>query len=78
MALGRTVICTLTDSLYEGYELPIINSSPENLEVSIKEVYDNREILVEKGQLGSEFVNRNHNSEVIAERVLQKYKSILE
>tara|TARA_B110000438_G_scaffold202834_1_gene194492 strand:- start:4349 stop:5281 length:933 start_codon:yes stop_codon:yes gene_type:complete len=78
MALGRTVICTLTDSLYEGYELPIINSSPESLEVSIKEVYDNREILVEKGQLGSEFVNRNHNSEVIAERVLQKYKSILE
>ena len=78
MALGRTVICTLTDSLYEGYELPIINSSPENLEVSIKEVYDNREILVEKGQLGSEFVNRNHNSEVIAERVLQKYNSILE
>jgi len=78
MALGRTVICTLTDSLYEGYELPIINSRPESLEVSIKEVYDNREILVEKGQLGSEFVNRNHNSEVIAERVLQKYKSILE
>lgn len=78
MALGRTVICTLRDSLYEGYELPIINSSPESLEVSIKEVYDNREILVEKGHLGSEFVNRNHNSEVIAERVLQKYKSILE
>ena len=78
MALGRAVICTLTDSLYEGYDLPIINSSPDNLELLIKEIYNNRQMLVEKGQLGSGFVNKNHNPISTAERVLKKYESILE
>lgn len=78
MALGRTVICTLTDSLYNGYDLPIINCNPDNLESLIKDIYNNREILVKNGQLGSDFVRKNHNPAATAERVLEKYKSILE
>ena len=31
MALGRPVICSLTDSLYENYDLPIISINPANL-----------------------------------------------
>ena len=64
--------------MYEGYDLPIINSSPTNLESSIKDIYNNRQMLVEKGQLGSEFVSKNHNPAATAEKVLEKYKSILE
>jgi len=77
MALGRTVICTLTDSFYEKYDLPIISIRPDNLASKIMEIYNDRKILVDKGQKGHDFVQKHHNPVESAKRVIKRYESIL-
>jgi hypothetical protein len=77
MASGRAVICTLTGNFYEKHDLPIINSSPHDLRSTIRDLYFNREHLVDKGKLGYEFVHECHDSVGIAKKVIKKYESIL-
>ena len=77
MALGRAVICTLDTSLYEDYDLPIINTSPSNLVNVIKEIYNNRKILLDKGKSGHDFAHKNHNSLEAAKKVIRTYEKIL-
>ena len=78
MASGRTVICTLTDSLYKDYDIPIINSSPDELASKIREICQNREILLGKGKSGHQFVQQHHNPLETAKKVIKKYQSVLE
>ena len=77
MATGRPVICTLTDSLYKEYDLPIINCHPNDLSNTIKNIYSTRENLIEKGKLGYDFVHKYHDSSEIAKKVINRYESIL-
>ena len=77
MASGRAVICTLTDNFYEKHDLPIINCSPHDLRSTIRDIYFDREHLVDKGKLGYEFVHECHDSVGIAKKVIKKYESIL-
>ena len=63
MALGRTVICSLTDSLYENYDMPIISINPSDLASKINELYNNRKFLVEQGN---------------AEDIIQRLSELLE
>ena len=77
MASGRAVICTLTDTLYEKYDLPIINCSPHELSSTIRDIYSDREHLVDKGKSGYDFVHKCHDSVGIAKKVIKKYESIL-
>ena len=77
MATGRPVICTLTDSLYKEYDLPIINCHPNDLSNTIMNIYSERENLIEKGKLGYDFVHKYHDSSEIAKKVINRYESIL-
>ena len=77
MASGRAVICTLTDNFYEKHDLPIISCSPHDLRSTIRDIYFDREHLVDKGKLGYEFVHECHDSVGIAKKVIKKYESIL-
>ena len=77
MATGRPVICTLTDSLYKEYDLPIINCHPNDLSNTIRNIYSERENLIEKGKLGYDFVHKYHDSSEIAKKVINRYESIL-
>jgi len=45
MALGRTVICSLTDSLYERYNLPVVSIQPSDLTSKIIEFYNDKKYL---------------------------------
>ena len=78
MALGRPVICSLTDSLYEKYDLPIISINPNDLARKITEFSNNREILVEKGKASSDFVQTYHNPIESAKKVIERYKVVLD
>ena len=78
MALGRTVICSLTDSLYSNYDMPIISISPTNLASKITELCNNRNILIEKGKASHDFVQSHHNPIESAKMVIERYKAVLE
>ena len=77
MATGRPVICTLTDSLYKEYDLPIINCHPNDLSNTIRNLYSTRDKLINKGKLGYDFVHKYHDSSEIAKKVINRYESIL-
>ena len=77
MALGRTVICTLTDSLYGKYDLPIISIQPEDLVSKITEIYNDRQILADRGRSGHDFVQKYHNPMESAKIVIERYKAVL-
>ena len=77
MALGKTVICSLNDSLYEKYDVPIISIPPKDLADKIKELYNNRNLLVDQGKLSYDFVQSHHNSIESAKKVIEKYKEVL-
>lgn len=77
MALGKTVICSLTDSLYKDYELPIINVHPSDLASKITEICENPSILMAKGKIGYDFVQKNHNYLKTAKHVIERYKLLL-
>ena len=77
MALGKTVICSLNDSLYEKYDVPIISIPPKDLADKIKELYSNRNLLVDQGKLSYDFVQCHHNSIESAKKVIERYKEVL-
>ena len=77
MAIGRPVICTLTESLYKEYDLPIINCHPNDLSNTIRTLYSTRDKLMDKGKLGYDFVHKYHDSSEIAKKVINRYESIL-
>ena len=77
MAQGRTVICTLTDSLYGKYDLPIISIQPADLASKITEIYNNRQILADRGKSGHDFVQKYHNPMESAKTVIERYKAVL-
>ena len=78
MALGRTVICSLNDSLYENFNLPIISINPDNLADKITELYNNRNILLEIGKASHNFVDKHHNPIESAKIVIERYKAVLD
>jgi hypothetical protein len=78
MALGRPVICSLTDSLYSNYDMPIISIRPTNLASKITELCNNRNILIEKGKASHDFVQSHHNPIESAKAVIERYKAVLE
>ncbi len=78
MALGRPVICSLTNSLYQKYDLPIISINPDDLAEKITELCNNRDILVEKGKASSNFVQDYHNPIESAKKVIERYKVVLD
>ena len=77
MALGRPVICSLTDSLYDKYNLPVVSIQPDDLASKITEFYNNRKLLVEVGKAGHDFVQKYHNPVESAKKVIKQYELIL-
>lgn len=78
MALGKPVICTLTDSFYSEYDLPVISVNPINLAKKITELYNNRESLIDIGKTSYDFVQSHHNPIASAKKVIERYKAVLD
>ena len=78
MALGRAVICSLNDSLYDKHDVPIISIPPTDLADKIKELYNNRNLLVTGGKSSYDFVQSHHNPIESAKKVIERYKAVLD
>ena len=77
MALGKPVICSLTDSLYSEYDVPVISVNPVNLAKKITELHNNRDFLIDIGKTSHDFVQNYHNPLESAKKVIERYKVIL-
>jgi glycosyltransferase involved in cell wall biosynthesis len=76
MALGKPVICYLRDDLVQHYgpDLPIINANPSNIIEILKNLIDRKSDWGSIGQQGVRYVEENHDSRVIAKKLMETYK----
>ncbi len=76
MALGKPVVCYLRDDLLEHYgdDLPIINANPDNLVDVLRRLLDSKDDWHTLGQQGIRYVQAHHDSQVIANRLIEYYQ----
>jgi len=77
MALGKPVVCYIREDLLEHYPpgLPIISATPENIDTVLNELIENREEWTKRGSQGEDYVKHNHDSIVIAQRLIAYYQT---
>ena len=82
MAMGKPVVAWLhPDDLQKvtvvmTTDLPIINSSPGQLEETLVEIIQGEYDLTRRGEQGRKFVERWHNPEKIAAGLIEDYESV--
>jgi len=78
MALGKPVVCYIRDGLRETYpeDLPIVNADPKSLHETLRELLSKPERLRELGLRGRSYVERNHDSSVIAAQLAELYRRL--
>lgn len=76
MALGKPVICYINRDLrsYQG-DLPIIEADPESLPSVVKRLVADEDLRKRKGMEGRRFVERVHDSRVVAKQLIKLYHS---
>lgn len=77
MALGKPVVCYIREDLLEHYPpgLPIISATPENIGTVLNELIENREEWHKRGSQGADYVKHNHDSIMIAQRLITHYQT---
>ncbi len=80
MALGKPVICWISDFMKEKYskELPIIIANPDTIKECIEYSLKNIDMLSEIGKKGRKYVEIHHDMITNSQMMLKKYKEILQ
>ncbi|MDQ0227978.1 glycosyltransferase [Metabacillus niabensis] len=80
MALGKPVICWISDFMKEKYpkELPIIIANPDTIKECIEYSLKNLDMLSEIGKKGRKYVEIHHDMITNSQMMLKKYKEILQ
>jgi len=75
MAMGKTVICYISDPMKDKYpkDLPIISANPDNLKDKLEYLIINKDMLGKIGENGRTFVEKYHDSNLIAKNLLKLY-----
>lgn len=78
MAMGKPVICWISDFMKENYpkELPIISANPENIKEKIEYAIKNKDMLKGIGLLGRKYVEKYHDVNIIAKDMVKIYKEL--
>lgn len=77
MALGKPVIAHIHERLIPFYpDIPIVNTSPETLCNNLKNLIKNPEFRNELGKKGRRYVEKNHDSRIVAQHLIDLYQSI--
>jgi len=79
MALGKPVICWISDYMKEHYppDLPLIAANPDTIEATLANLLQNQELLQEIGKQGRIYVERYHDMKAISLKVMDIYKKIM-
>ncbi|MFL0197097.1 glycosyltransferase family 1 protein [Clostridium sp. WILCCON 0269] len=78
MAMGKPVICWISDFMRERYpkELPIISANPDNIKEKMEYVIQNKDMLKEIGIKGRVYVEKYHDMNKIATDMMEIYKGL--
>lgn len=78
MAMGKPVICWISDFMKEKYpkELPIISANPDNIKEKIEYIIKNKDMLKEIGIKGRMYAEKYHDMNKISKNMLEIYKKI--
>lgn len=78
MAMGKPVVCWITDYMREHYsnDLPLLSANPDTVYRVLKQALDNRDSLPDIGRRGRAYVEKNHDTVLVAGQLAALYKSI--
>jgi len=78
MALGKPVLCYIREDLIDKYpsELPIVNSNVTTIADTLEKLLTDGTLRLELGKRGRQYVERYHDSKVVAKTLLDVYKSL--
>lgn len=76
MAMGKPVICSISDFMKDYYpkDIPIISASKDEIESKLEFILNNRDILTSLGTKGKEYVSKYHDHVIVSKRLLELYK----
>jgi glycosyltransferase involved in cell wall biosynthesis len=79
MAMGKTVIAYIRDDLtgYFRNEMPLLNANPKTIEAVLRDAVKDRELRQQLGQSARAFVERVHDSRIVARSVIELYEEML-
>lgn len=78
MAMGKPVICWISDFMKEKYpkELPIISANPDNIKQKIEYIINNKDVLKDVGIKSRRYVEKHHDMDPISKNILAIYNEI--
>lgn len=78
MASGKPVICYIRDDLLDEYppDFPIVNANPDTIESELERLLANPQLRTEIGKKSRRYVERHHDSRVVAQKLIELYKSL--
>lgn len=78
MASGKPVLCYIRDDLISKYpeDLPIVNANPDTIEEKIEMLLINPHMRRIIGEQSRRFVEKHHDSKVVAKRLIELYETL--
>lgn len=78
MAMGKPVICYISDFMKEKYpaELPLISANPDSFRETMEFLLKNREYLAEVGKNSRKYAEMYHDVDLISPRLLALYQAL--
>ncbi|WP_051865268.1 glycosyltransferase [Metabacillus indicus] len=79
MALGKPVVCWITDEMKSRYpkDLPLITANPDTIKETLKKLLDNRDSLKETGNLGRAYIEQVHDCHKVKVPLKRMYSELL-
>ena len=78
MAMGKPVICYISDFMKEKYpkDLPVISANPDNIKETIKNFLTNRDSAEDLRNKGRSYVEKYHDMNLICSELYNIYKNL--
>lgn len=78
MAMGKPVIAYISDFMKQKHsnDLPIISANPDNIKDKIEMVIKDKEMRIELGSKGRNYVEKHHDMNRVSKKLLEVYKTI--
>lgn len=75
MALGKPVICYISDFMKEKYpkDLPIISANPDNIEEKLEFLIKNKDMLPQLGKHGPSYIQNYHTPYKVIPKLIEIY-----
>ena len=78
MYYGKPVICNVCDDVRNMLDnCPVYNANVENIEEKIFELVTNKDLRVELGLKGREYVSKYHNKNIVCDQMCEIYHQLM-